>query len=285
MVEGLREGDFDAVKARAADAERLGLRSPRLASLHAQAVREMPDPLAIRIAGRLDDFGEAIESPLFKALLPDDLGALHALQLLNEAGAGDSSDRDAFLNRAHALLRRDPAAAETAFASWLARHPDDREALSGRGLAEFLAGDFAESAATFNARLRLDPDDLNTRINFAFALERAEQLDQAMAQWREVHRRAQVSELRNRIQVRLSVLEKIRRRPRPVASPAQPIRFRIPLPGGAERGHGARPWGASRAAPAGGDRSGPRIHPGRRSGTASGSSEKNLTQLGTPRRV
>ena len=73
MVEGLRKGDFDAVKARAADAERLGLRSPRLASLHAQAVREMPDPLAIRIAGRLDDFGEAIESPLFKALLPDDL--------------------------------------------------------------------------------------------------------------------------------------------------------------------------------------------------------------------
>ena len=106
----LAANQYDQVSRLIAQAENQGAGSAGLKSLQSQAVRHMPDPLALACAGRLSDFGYGIDGVIARApaLAPGRGEARQAEQLL--AAAGDSNV-DVLLNRGHALLALRSAAA------------------------------------------------------------------------------------------------------------------------------------------------------------------------------
>ncbi len=206
MNRALSRGDFDTVEALAQEAFRLGAKSPSIASLQSQAIRRMRGPLALALADRLDRFGIPLQSPLGKALPTEDPTAPRALQVLEATGTQDSIDRETYLNRAHALLISRPETARKMFASWLESHPDDVDALLGRGLAEYFEGGYAASAATFGAVRAAQPGRIAARVDEALALESSGQTAQAITRWDEILGMAIEPELRSSIENRLRIL-------------------------------------------------------------------------------
>ena len=108
------------------------------------------------------------------------------MQILETTGASSTKDREAYLNRAHALLISQPATAVQLFDEWLKRHREDVDALLGRGLAEYFEGDYAASANSFGAARRAQPEHIAASVNEALALEAAGQRAQAIARWKEI---------------------------------------------------------------------------------------------------
>ena len=159
MNRALIQGDFGRVESLADDASRLGVRSPELASLRSQAIRRMPGLLALVFADRLDRFGIPLQAPLGKAIPSEVPTALKALQVLEITDPQSATNRESYLNRAHAMLVSQPRAASQLFETWLNDHPDDTDALLGRGLAEYLTGDYAASASPSRPSVRHNPGE------------------------------------------------------------------------------------------------------------------------------
>ncbi|HQU44635.1 MAG TPA: tetratricopeptide repeat protein [Pirellulales bacterium] len=178
------DGKFDEADRAVAEAEHKGLVSDRLKSLHAEATRRIPDPIALAYAGRLSDFGYEPGGIVARDMTETWLGkgAKPALEQLRAAG---SSDLEVPLNRGHALLtlgRSDEAQAEFDAAIELA--PNNALAWLGRGLAQFMLDRFAAAADDFRKSLQLDPNSVAAKMNLAMALDELGKREEAMTMWR-----------------------------------------------------------------------------------------------------
>jgi tetratricopeptide (TPR) repeat protein len=182
----LRQGDFPAVQALLADAERRGVRSDRLRNLEAQAAREMAGPVALAVAGRLSDFGFDLDGVVARGA--KDSAPPAQLRKAQELLAGCGSDEDGVvLNRGHVLLTLgEPARARAEFEMVAARSPREPLAWLGVGLADYLLQDFAAAERAFRTCLSLDPANVAARINLAMTLEERGEREQARAEWQRV---------------------------------------------------------------------------------------------------
>ena len=213
MTAALGRSDFRLVESLAKEAEALGIRSSTLASLRSQAVRAIPTELALASIDRIDQFGVPLIGMFGKALPggPAPTPAVRpadtrALEILDQALTMGPADRSAVLNRAHALLTRDPAEASRAFGRWLHDHPGDRDAVLGKALADYLNHDFPGSERAFGELVRLEPENPDLRLNHALALEAIGQPNPAASEWRAALDRVTDETLRSRIRLRLKGL-------------------------------------------------------------------------------
>ena len=104
------------------------------------------------------------------------------------------------------MLVSQPRAASQLFETWLNDHPDDTDALLGRGLAEYLTGDYAASASTFSTVRQAQPGRIAARVDEALALEAASRLAPAIARWNEILGMEIDPGLRSAIETRLKIL-------------------------------------------------------------------------------
>jgi tetratricopeptide (TPR) repeat protein len=194
----LADRQFDQARQLLASSATSGIDSDRLRSLEAQAVREIPDPLALAYAGRLTDFGyDALAGPVTKEFgpNPDEVakqniaagpmisGAGQARDLLNRAGADDI---DALLNRGHALLSLGEAASATAdFERGTQLAPKQALAWLGLGLAYFMQDKYHEAEAAFREAVGLDPNNFSAAVNLAMALQQLGKTQDALAVWKQ----------------------------------------------------------------------------------------------------
>ncbi|MGO8752601.1 MAG: tetratricopeptide repeat protein [Thermoguttaceae bacterium] len=206
----LAANQYDQVSRLIAQAENQGAGSAGLKSLQSQAVRHMPDPLALACAGRLSDFGYGIDGVIARApaLAPGRGEARQAEQLL--AAAGDSNV-DVLLNRGHALLALDqpqPALAE--FQKAVAAAPDQPLAWLGRGLARFMLEDYPAAADDFRRCLQLDSRLVAAQINLGMTLDEQGQSDQSLPLWKSLLQEPLAPGEREKIQEQVNQLERQR---------------------------------------------------------------------------
>jgi tetratricopeptide (TPR) repeat protein len=177
----LVQREFDRVSMLVDEAASQNVRSDRLASLAAQAVRRIPAPLALAHAGRLDDFGVGIGGVTARGSAAGP-GLAEAEGILAQTGP---ADREATLNRGHLLLSRgDVESARKLFQSAVERDAGDFFAWLGLGLAEYLSNDFAAAEASLRrAAAESTPGSLAPRLNLAMTLEELGKADEAIAIW------------------------------------------------------------------------------------------------------
>jgi tetratricopeptide (TPR) repeat protein len=182
--EELVAGRFDDARATLAQAHRQGVASDRLRSLSAQALREIPDPLALAQAGRLSDFGIDIGGVVARdpgnRSYPTGLAAAR-----RELGNQESDDLELLLNRGHLHLSlNELAEAHRDFAAAGEVADDHPSVWLGLGLAAFLGDDYAAAEQAFRKTIEIDPSNLAAQINLAMALQEQDKRDEAIAQWR-----------------------------------------------------------------------------------------------------
>ncbi len=207
----LSEGRFADARSHIADAARRDVRSDRLASLDAEAVREIPNAIALAQAGRLTDFGYdpggAVARGSSAALHK---GLAEAKAVLAKTGAGDL---EVVLNRGHALLSSgDLSEAAALFHQAAETAPMQPLAWLGLGLADFMKDDFPGAEAAFRRTIALDPANTAARINLAMTLNELGREAEAQETWRELL--AEPLSAADRRQVE-SALEQLRQRKRP----------------------------------------------------------------------
>lgn len=182
----LTGGHFAEAREELRSAAERGIQSDRLSSVEAEALREIPDPVALAHAGRLSDFGYDIDGtvardpanpPLGKNLKP-------AADVLSRAG---SAETEAVLNRGHVLLSLGQG--EKALDQFkVATQLDPKQALAwlGMGLAYYMLDDFAAAEDAFGQCLKLDENNLPAQINLAMTLDERDKPLEALATWRRV---------------------------------------------------------------------------------------------------
>ncbi len=181
----LSEGRFADARRHIADAARRDVRSDRLASLDAEAVREIPNAIALAQAGRLTDFGydpggAAARGP-GEALHK---GLAEAKAVLAKASTGDL---EVVLNRGHALLSSgDASEAAALFHQAAETAPMQPLAWLGLGLADFMKDDFPGAEAAFRRTIALDPANTAARINLAMTLNELGREAEAQETWQKL---------------------------------------------------------------------------------------------------
>jgi Flp pilus assembly protein TadD len=182
----IEQGQFSAAQAAIAAAGQRGVSSGRLQSLLAQSMREIPSSIALRVAGRLTQFGYEIGGGMIKSLEspPGRKEAEKALAVLDLA---DSTELEVVLNRGHTLLtlgedRR--ALVEFTKATELA--PSDSNAWLGRGMATFKLDDFQGAEEYFNKSLSLDSANTAAEINLALVVDKLGRTSEAIDIWRQL---------------------------------------------------------------------------------------------------
>ena len=182
----LGRGQFDEARAGAAEAVHRGLESDRLRTVEAQALRRLPATLALACAGRLTDFGFEIGGVTARSTAPGQAAgrAEEALKVLARSGTDDDT---VGLNRGHALLSLGRyREAQTEFEAIATRHPRERLAPLGAGLARFALADYTAAESAFRTCLQLDPDSTAARINLAMSLEEQGKFDEALTTWEQL---------------------------------------------------------------------------------------------------
>jgi tetratricopeptide (TPR) repeat protein len=179
----LEEGSFAAAEHALQQAAERGERSDRLRSLRAQAVLEIPSPIALASAGRLTDFDFQIGGIAARSAVPAEAQRKReaAYKLLDET---ESAELEVRLNLGHVLLlldRPDDALAE--FQDLTARHPDEPLAWLGKGIAHFMAEDYEAAESAFQACLERDEQNTAAKINLAITLEEQGELEEALSLW------------------------------------------------------------------------------------------------------
>ncbi len=207
----LRDGRFADARSRIADAARRDVRSDRLASLDAEAVREIPHPLALAQAGRLTDFG--YDPGGVAARGPSEAlhkGLAEAKAVLAKTGTGDL---EAVRNQGHVRLSGgDGKEAVALFQQAVSRSPTHPLAWLGLGLADFMKDDFSAAEAAFRRTIALDPANTAARINLAMTLNELGREAEAEQTWQKLL--AEPLSAPDRRQVE-AALEQLRQRKRP----------------------------------------------------------------------
>ena len=180
----LQSGQFDRARDVVSQATAQGIQSARLLNLESQAIRRMPAPVALAMAGRLSDLGYDIGG--FAARGPGEPAtrehAREAYEILARAG---SEETTVLLNRGHALLALDrPDEALKIFRGVAARAPGESLAWLGQGLAYYAQDQFVAAEAAFRACLRLAPGNVAAKINLAMTLEEQGKRQQALDVWK-----------------------------------------------------------------------------------------------------
>ena len=201
----LATGEFDDVRELVADAGQRGVSSGRLTSLDVQAIRRIPDPLALAAAGRLSDFGYGIGGVVAMGP-PDSSVDLESTEQRLEQVSSESFE--AALNRGHVLLAMGNAdEALIVFGQLVNDSTDEPLAWLGRGLANYMRNDFAAAAVDFRESLRLEPNQVATRINLAMTLEELDDIPGALQIWRELLAEPISEEEKQQIQQNITELE------------------------------------------------------------------------------
>jgi tetratricopeptide (TPR) repeat protein len=181
----LKAGRFDATRQMVEEAMADGVRSPRLASLMAQAHRQMPSALALAHAGRLSDFGVEIGGIVSRdpAQWPHRRGLSEAESVLASAG----QDVAVLLNRGHVYLSRgEVSKAGQQFAAAAFRAPRDPLVWLGQGIVAFLQDDLPAAESAFRRAAELAPDNTAAKINLAMTLQERGQRREAIEAWKRV---------------------------------------------------------------------------------------------------
>jgi tetratricopeptide (TPR) repeat protein len=182
----LRRGRFDEARAAVAEAAHRGIKSDRLRSIEADAIRRIPGGLALAEVGRLTDFGFEIGGVTARSTVSG-LSVGQAEDALKALGSSDPADDTTALNRGHALLSlQRPREALTEFQRVAGRTPGSAPARLGEGLAAFALADYPAAENAFRACLQLDPGQSAARINLAMTLAEEGKIDEALNTWAEV---------------------------------------------------------------------------------------------------
>lgn len=181
--EQLIAGRFAETRATIDAAQRLRIASDRLRSLDAQAIRQIPDPIALATAGKLSDFGYDIGG--IAARDPESTPYRTGLREADrQLGAGDSAELELLLNRGHLhLTKNDLDAAEGDFAAAARLAPENALVPLGQGLVAFFKDDLPAAEAAFRRALALDPASHAARINLAMTLQEQDKLSEARRAW------------------------------------------------------------------------------------------------------
>ncbi len=203
----LEQSRFDDAQQAVAQAGESGIESDRLRSLEAEAVRQIPAPVALAYAGRLSDFGYDIGGVVARdpTSLPHRAGLRKAEQILQAAG---QENLEVILNRGHALLSLDRApAARAEFQRATDLAPRDPLAWLGLGLAYFMTDDFEAAETAFRQAVSLDPKNISAGVNLAMTLDEKGQTSAAIAQWRHLLEKPLSEQERKRIEITIDELE------------------------------------------------------------------------------
>ncbi len=182
----LKTGDYQGARTVISEANDRGVRSDRLRSLEAQALRAIPAPIALAWAGRLSDLGYEIGGIVARgpAATERNDGARRAYELLKTAGVRDTT---VLLNRGHALLSLgQPAEALTEFRAAADRAPREPLAWLGLGLAQYALDDYRAADQSFRECLKLDPRNAAASINLAMTLEEEGDSAAALRLWEQL---------------------------------------------------------------------------------------------------
>ncbi len=204
-IAALREKEFQRVAQLRLEAQALHVDSAELANLHSEAVRQIPEPLALAYVGRLDDFGLALQGRV-KSIPEEDPVTLKAREILEAALREHGENPGLQLSLARGRVNTDPERASGLFQQLLAENDNDTEAAAGLGLSQFLNGEHAAAAETFGKLVAKTPSDFNARVNFAFALEESGRTAEALEQWRLVADSHPDSDVRVKVARRIAAL-------------------------------------------------------------------------------
>lgn len=181
----LAAGRFSDTTATIDSAERRGVESHRLRSLKAQAIRRIPNALALGEAGRLVDFGVDVSGAVARDAAP--LGGEGLKEAIMELGDDSSQDLELLLNRGHAhLTAGDLDKAERDFGIAAQLFSEEPLAWLGLGLVAYLKDSFADAEQAFRKATELDANNTAARMNLAMALQEQDKRTEAIDAWKAV---------------------------------------------------------------------------------------------------
>lgn len=175
--------DFEATLQTARAAEARGVRSDRLRSLEAQAIRKIPNPNSLAEAGRLTDFGFALDGAVARE--PNSAPFRTGLAAAREK-LGDQSSQEVqlLLNRGHLkLVSGEYESARSDFLAALQLAPDNVSGSLGLGLTEFLRENYAAAEVHFSRALVQQPENLAATINLAMTFQEQGNRAAALKTW------------------------------------------------------------------------------------------------------
>jgi tetratricopeptide (TPR) repeat protein len=222
-VDLLQRGQFDQARAAVVGAANRGIKSDRLCSIEAEAMRQIPGILALAQVGRLTDFGFEIGGATARGASggQSTSRAKEALEVLARSGSIDDAIA---LNRGHALLSlQQPREALPEFQKVVDRSPGSALARLGEGLAHYALAEYPAAEEAFRATLRLDPELAAARINLAMTFGEEGKIDEALAAWRDILKRPGALSIQDRVAVE-DEAEELRKARRGWPSPGSPDR-------------------------------------------------------------
>ena len=212
-VKLLAMNEYDQVRELVQEAGQRGIRSDGLKNIESQAVRHMPEQVALACNGRLSDFGYRIDGVVARALgeSPGRAAAQQAEELL--AGLGDQNI-DVVLNRGHARLALDdPQAALVEFQKAVAAAPEQPLAWLGQGIAHYMRDDYPAAENDFRQCLRLSPHLVAAKINLAMTLDEQGRTDQSLPLWKSLLAETLSAGEREKIQEQIKHLQRQEKSP------------------------------------------------------------------------